>query len=68
MASSEAKTRASVKYNRSRDNIMIRPSKEDGARIREAAAEAGLSVQRFILTLVLAYINDDGGDNDASGT
>lgn len=43
MASSSAKTRASVKYNRSRDNIMIRPTKEDGASIRKAARDAGLS-------------------------
>ena len=63
MASSSAKTRANVKYNRSRDNIMIRPTKEDGASIRKAAKDAGLSVQRFILTLVMAYINDDGGES-----
>lgn len=28
---------------------MIRPSKEEGARIRAAAAAAGMSVQGFIL-------------------
>ena len=45
----EAQSRASAKWNRSRDNIIIRPDKETGAKIREAAKEAGLSVQQFIL-------------------
>lgn len=63
MASSSAKTRANVKYNRSRDNIMIRPTKEDGARIRKAAAGAGLPVQRFILTLVFSHL-DKEDEND----
>ena len=30
MATSEARIRANVKYNKSRDNIMIRPSKDEG--------------------------------------
>lgn len=49
MAVSEAHSRASVKYNKARDNIMIRPTKEDGAEIRQAAADAGQSVQNYIL-------------------
>lgn len=49
MAVSEAHSRASVKYNKARDNIMIRPTKEDGAEIRQAAAAAGQSVQNYIL-------------------
>ena len=49
MAVSDAHKRASVKYNASKDNIMLRPSKEDGARIRKAAADAGKSVQRYCL-------------------
>lgn len=52
MAVSDAHKRASYKYNASRDNIMIRPSKEEGERIRAAAAKAGQSVQRFILDAV----------------
>ena len=47
--STDAQKKASVKYNRSRDNIMIRPTKEEGAEIRAAAAAAGKSVQAFIL-------------------
>ena len=49
MAVSEAHTRASVKYNKGRDNIMIRPAKEEGQQIRQAAADAGQSVQQYIL-------------------
>ena len=55
MAVSDAHKRASVKYNASKDNIMLRPSKEDGARIRKAAADSGKSVQRFCLDLVLPH-------------
>ncbi|WP_417349675.1 hypothetical protein [Gemmiger sp.] len=49
MAVSAAHTRASIKYNKSRDNITIRPTKEDGAEIRQAAEAAGQSVQGYIL-------------------
>ncbi|MGN0707083.1 MAG: hypothetical protein ACI4JC_03710 [Faecalibacterium sp.] len=55
MAVSDAHKRASAKYNASKDNIMLRPSKEDGARIRKAAAGAGKSVQNFCLDLVLPH-------------
>lgn len=41
-----------VQYIREHDNIMIRPTKEEGARIRAAAAAAGLSVQRYILDML----------------
>lgn len=53
MPISEAKKKSNAAYNRRQDNIMLRPSKEDGARIRKAAADAGKSVQRFCLDLVL---------------
>ena len=49
MAVSEAHMRASKKWNSERDNIMIRPNKEFGQMIRKAAADAGLSVQAYIL-------------------
>lgn len=52
MAVSEAHSRASTKYNRERDNIMIRPDKEEGARIRADAADAGQSIQQYILQAV----------------
>lgn len=55
MPISEAKKKSNAAYNRRQDNIMLRPSKEDGARIRKAAADAGKSVQRFCLDLVLPH-------------
>lgn len=50
----EAQRRANIAYNRRQDNIMIRPSKEEGAEIREAAAAAGLSVQAYIIGVLRA--------------
>lgn len=49
MSVTEAHTRASVKYNKTRDNIMIRPDKPEGAQIRADAAAAGQSLQQYIL-------------------
>ena len=60
MAVSDAHKRASKKWNESRDNIMIRPSKDEGQQIRQAAAEAGQSVQAFILDAVRAKIKEVG--------
>lgn len=56
---SAAKRRANAAYNRRQDNIMIRPDKETGARIRAAAAAAGQSVQRYIIETVTTRINAD---------
>ena len=53
---SEAKRKANIAYNRRQDNIMIRPSKAEGARIRAAAAAAGMSVQAYILDTLRARI------------
>lgn len=41
---------------------MIRPSKEEGARIRAAGAAEGKSVQRFILDILAAYMQQAGPD------
>lgn len=60
MAVSEAHKRASSKWNKSRDNIMIRPEREEGARIRAAAAAAGLSVQAYILGILRDAMERDG--------
>lgn len=38
---------------------MLRPSKEDGARIRKAAADAGKSVQRYCLDILLRSVPDE---------
>ena len=52
MTMSDAHNRASAKWNASRDNIMIRPTKDHGQRIREAATAAGQSVQQYVLEAV----------------
>lgn len=59
MPISEAKKRSNAAYNRRQDNIMLRPSKEDGARIRKAAADAGKSVQRYCLDILLRSVPDE---------
>lgn len=56
MPISEARKRANAAYNRRQDNIMLRPNKEEGARIREAAKAAGLSVQAYMLGLFRAQM------------
>lgn len=53
MAVSDAHKKASNRWNASRDNIMIRPDKDTGAQIRQAAADAGQSVQQYILQAVM---------------
>ena len=60
MPLSEARKKANTEYNRRRDNIMIRPTKEDGAKIRSAAADAGKSVQRYILDILMEKIDQAG--------
>lgn len=53
----EAQIKANVKYNRSKDNIMIRPDKDEGKQIRQAAADAGKSVQAYILQALREYMD-----------
>lgn len=49
---SEAKLKANAKYMATLDRIVIQPKKDVGAQIRQAAADAGKSVQQFILEAV----------------
>ena len=49
------------KYQTTRDAIMLRPSKEDGAKIRQAAADAGMSVQGFMFKLFREYMERHDG-------
>ena len=49
---SDAHNSATIRYNRARDNIMIRPTKDEGAEIRQAAEAAGKSVQAYILDIL----------------
>ena len=57
--STEAEKAAVLKYQRSRDNIMLRPTKEEGQQIRQAAADAGQSVQQYICLLYTSDAADD---------
>lgn len=52
----DAQKKAVRDYQRRQDNIMIRPSKEEGAKIRQVAADAGKSVQGYILDVLRAHI------------
>ena len=57
--STDAQIKASVKYNQKQDNIMIRPSKEEGQKIRKAAEKAKQSVQAYILQAIRARMSED---------
>lgn len=55
----DAQVRAAVKHNKTRDSITLRPSKADGAQIRQAAADAGQSVTAYIMDAVRARMEQD---------
>ena len=61
----KAQRKAVSAYQKRQDNIMIRPSKDEGARIRQAAADAGMSVQAFVLDTLRARIGT--GDTETTG-
>ena len=48
----KAQIRANIEYNRRQDAITLRPSKEEGAAIRQAAQDAGQPLQRYVLQAV----------------
>ena len=48
----EYKRRANDKYNAKCDSITIRPLKERGEEIREAAKASGMSLQGYILEAI----------------
>lgn len=52
LKTSTAKLEGNKRHIAKLDRIMVQPSKEDGARIREAAAKAGVSLQKYILEAV----------------
>lgn len=57
---SEAQSKASIKHNKKKDSITIRPSKEVGAKIRSSAKERGISVTDFILKAIQEYTKKQG--------
>lgn len=67
----EAQRKAVSAYQKRQDNIMIRPSKEEGARIRAAAKAAGMSVQGYILGVLREKIGptvEEDLDEQANGS
>ena len=52
MPISEKKKQSNARYTENCDYINVRPLKEQGAKIREAAAAAGQSLQGYILQAV----------------
>lgn len=59
MGLSEKKAASNARYNKTRDHIMLQPSKEEGAEIRAAAASAGESVQGYCLTAIRNRMDSD---------
>ena len=49
---SDAKLKANAKYIATLDRIVIQPKKDKGQQIRQPAADAGQSVQQYILQAV----------------
>lgn len=60
MPCTEAQKRGNAAYNRRRDSITIRPSKDDGGAVRAAAAAAGQPVQVYILQACQERMQRDG--------
>lgn len=60
MPCTEAQKRAVRKYQQGQDSITIRPSKQDGAAIRAAAAAAGQPAQVYIKQACFERMQRDG--------
>ena len=50
--STDAKRAGNARHQAKLDRIVIQPSKEEGMKIRQAAADAGQSVQAYVLQAV----------------
>ena len=50
--STDAKRAGNARHQAKLDRIVIQPEKEEGAEIRQAAADAGQSVQGYILQAI----------------
>lgn len=59
MSLSEKKRITNNRYNSKCDNMNIRPIKEQGQKIREAAAAAGQSLQGYILQAIAERMERD---------
>lgn len=61
---SQAKIDANVRYNRKQDAIMIRPPRDVGQMIRDAASDAGVPLQRWIIDTLMDRIAQDQKGRD----
>lgn len=59
MALTEAKKASDARHNAKLDQIMVKPYKEEGEAIREAAKTAGQSLQGYILQAVRQKMRAD---------
>lgn len=66
MPVSDAKKKANARWNASKDNIMIRPTKEEGAAIRAAAIAAGQSNQQYILQATRERMSREAAEGPTS--
>lgn len=57
--STPAQIAASTRYHQKQDNIMVRTDKANGAIIRQAAADAGQSLQGYILQAIAERMERD---------
>jgi predicted DNA binding CopG/RHH family protein len=62
MSISEKKKARNNRYTKKCDSINIRPIKERGAKIRQTAANAGMSLQGYILQAVEEKMEREGND------
>lgn len=60
----EAKKAGNARHVAKLDQIKIQPYKEEGERIRAAAANAGQSVQAYVLGAVRDRMEKEGVKND----
>lgn len=62
----KSRSKASVKYNQKRDQIVLRPSTEEGQEIRDAADRAGETLSKYILTAIHNRIDSEQDHIDSS--
>lgn len=63
---SEAKKAADKRYSAKLDQIMIRPHKEKGVEIRNAARARGMSIQAYILEAIQMRMDREAGLSEAA--
>lgn len=64
MSLTEKKAASNAKYIAKLDRIVLQPSKEEGAAIRNAAAEKGESVQGYCLAAIRDRMEKESGGEE----